>query len=295
MPLRSSRNEELVWREAMLAELAAHPDWPEILPSELNDRRVYRGQAGIWVDVTTTRQLCDPGVAVAVLHTGRHYADDLNEDDIIYHYPTTRRATSSDANEVQAVKNAQALGLPLFVIAQHGPRRRVRKGWVISHDDSARVFLIEFSDASPPPLAVEVDHAPFERTVRRDLTTAQIQRRNRSPKFKYQAIQRYDGRCVVTGIDVIEMLDAAHVIPVEAGGSDDPRNSLLLNAAAHRAFDARLWAINPSTLQIETREGGPPPPRMRLSNLDLSGFSKLPHQDALEWRYDRFRESARTT
>jgi hypothetical protein len=295
MSSRTSPGEELLWREAIFAELAAHPDWPDLLASELNDRRVYRGQAGIWVDVSTTRSLCDPGVAVSVLHTGRHYADDLNEDDIIYHYPRTRRATSSDANEVQAVKNAQTLGLPVFVLTQHGPRRRIRKGWVISHDDAARVFLIEFSDVAPPPLAVEVDHAPFERTIRRDLTTAQIQRRNRSPKFKYQAIQRYDGRCVVTGIDVIEMLDAAHVIPVEAGGSDDPRNSLLLNAAAHRAFDARLWAINPTTLKIETRQAGPQTHRMRLTNLDLSGATRLPHREALEWRFERFLETAGRT
>lgn len=155
-----------------------------------------------------------PGVAVSVLHTGRHYADDLNEDGIVYHYPRTSRGPAADANEVESVKNAQRLGLFIFVVTQHRGRRQIRKGWVVDADDTARIFLIEFADTTPQMFAIEVDaDEPFRRAVPRDLTLAQVQRRNRSPRFKFEAVRRYSSRCVVTGMDVIEMLDAAHVIP----------------------------------------------------------------------------------
>jgi len=32
------------------------------------------------------------GVTVGVLHTGRHYPEDLAPDGIVYHYPVTRQA-----------------------------------------------------------------------------------------------------------------------------------------------------------------------------------------------------------
>lgn len=289
---RRSVDGEREWREACLAELETSAEWPNLPAVSLNERRIYRGQAGIFADFTVTCHLASPGVAVSVMHTGRHYADDLDDDFAIYHYPKTNRPVASDANEIQSVKNAQLLGLPIFFISQRGNGRTVRKGWVVSHDDNARVFLIEFGESTPRPLAIEIDDAPFERKTRRDLTVSQIERRERSTKFRYQAATRYGGVCVVSGIDVYEMLEGAHVIPVKDGGSDDPRNGLLINAAAHRAFDARLWAINPTTLKIETKKDGPDPHRMRLSRLDLSGCGTLPHRSALEWRYEYFRQSA---
>ncbi len=62
---------------------------------------------------------------------------------------------------------------------------------------------------------------------------------------------------MLSELAVAEMLDAAHVIPVEDGGTDDQRNGLLLNAGLHPAFDAGLWAIEPESLQVVTRPQGP--------------------------------------
>jgi putative restriction endonuclease len=56
-----------------------------------------------------------PKVYVSILHTGRHYPDDLSDDGLIYHYPTTHRPPSRDSAEIQATKNTAALSLPIFV------------------------------------------------------------------------------------------------------------------------------------------------------------------------------------
>jgi putative restriction endonuclease len=87
-------------------------------PGALRSTRVYGGAQGIWVDKTTTGTLSPDGhgITVSILHTGRHYPDDLSDDGLIYHYPTTHRPPGRDLAEVQATKNAATLSLPIFVI-----------------------------------------------------------------------------------------------------------------------------------------------------------------------------------
>ena len=78
----------------------------DIEPSQLREVGIYGGAQGIWVDKAHTAipELAADGVTVAILHTGRHYADDLSEDGVIYHYPKTSRPPARDAAEVQATK-----------------------------------------------------------------------------------------------------------------------------------------------------------------------------------------------
>ena len=65
----------------------------DLEPTHLRDLGIYGGAQGIWVDKahTASPEMGAYGVTVAVLHTGRHYADDLSDDGVIYHYPTTSR------------------------------------------------------------------------------------------------------------------------------------------------------------------------------------------------------------
>ena len=61
----------------------------DIEPARLRDLGVYGGAQGIWVDKvrTASPEIGPDGATVAILHTGRHYADDLSDDGVIYHYP----------------------------------------------------------------------------------------------------------------------------------------------------------------------------------------------------------------
>ena len=80
---------------------------------------IYGGAQGIWVDKlhTANSETGPDGVTVGILHTGRHYEDDLSEDGVIYHYPKTSRPSARDAAEVQATKNAMKdHQLPVFVV-----------------------------------------------------------------------------------------------------------------------------------------------------------------------------------
>lgn len=282
------------WREQAFEAASAAGE--ALTPDLLRELGLYGGAQGIWVDKNRTATLASEGVAVGVLHTGRHYADDLDISGVVYHYPQTRRPASRDMNEIQAVKNAAALQLPVSVISESGPggrHRVVRRGWVVAHDDQAQVFLIEFSaQPQPVPTVPQVQQAPFATQAVRGRSRVEAERLERDPKFKFQVLRRYRGRCALSGVAVAEMLDAAHIIPVEADGPDDERNGLLLTAGLHRAFDAGLWAIDPETLLVVTRPQGPTAAAMGIAVESIEHLELRPHTQALEWRFRRWQKRA---
>ena len=109
---------ELALRRSMWDRLAQSGGPRKAKPQLLRDLGIYGGAQGIWVDKERTRKLTNSGtgVTVGVLHTGSSYADDLSDDGVLYHYPTTARSPGRDQSEVDATKAAGRFGLPVFVI-----------------------------------------------------------------------------------------------------------------------------------------------------------------------------------
>ena len=267
------------------------PNWPLVSAQEVRDLKLYGGASGVWVDKENTSSIAPEGVAVGLLHTGRHYDDDVDETGILYHYPTTERPPSRDGHEIQAIKNAKIFGIPIFVIRNIGSAKRVELAWLNDFDDELRICVLTFHGILPTQNPFVVDDQSNHGTPilfgSHKKTKREIERADRDPLFKFNILKRFQGRCLVTSLDVTEMLDAAHIIPVTSGGTEDPNNGLLLSASAHRALDAGLWAINPKSLKLETRPHGPSSLRMKLERVDLSSSAHLLNREALEFRYEK--------
>lgn len=270
-------------------KLQASPNWPIVSAAEVRDLGLYGGASGVWVDKERTSALVEHGVAVGLLHTGKHYDDDIDETGILYHYPTTDRPASRDANEIQAMKNAKILGIPIFVIENFHGGKKVNLAWMNDFDDNLRICVLTFHGVLPEhnkfyiPENTEGDVQLFgEKRTKK----SEIEKAERDPLFKFNILKRFQGKCLITNLDVTEMLDAAHIIPVASGGTEHPQNGLLLSASVHRALDAGLWAINPVTLRIETKNPGPDAKRMKLEVIDLKPVSQLLNPQALTFRYE---------
>jgi len=69
-----------------------------------------------------------------------------------------------------------------------------------------------------------------------------LQRRGQ-PEFRSKLLKLYK-RCLVTGCDAEEALEAAHILPYSEGGTNRPSNGLLLRADIHTLFDLGLISIN---------------------------------------------------
>ncbi|MYX95676.1 HNH endonuclease [Streptomyces sp. SID486] len=286
---------ERAWRHAVWAHLrTTNEDMNRVAPRALREFGAYGGGQGIWADVARTGAIHKGGIAVGVLHTGAHYPDDLAEDGALYRYPKTERGTGRDTAEIDAMKAAAQLRLPIFVLAKPTPRskwRIVRFAWVEGWDDRSSTFLLSY-EKEPPTLILSEDHSdsePFGLTgngSRRERRNVRV--RPGQPRFKLRVFQRYTPRCPLSGVSVPEMLEAAHLCPVAEDGTNDPRNGIPLNAALHRAYDAYLFAFHPDTLDVVTVPGGPTLDDMRITKGHLRDLPKRPHADALRWRYEEW-------
>lgn len=278
--------QELKRREQMFAQLVEVSDGLPT-PSKIRELGMYGGAQGIYRDSKNSAELTEDGagVTVSILHTGRHYDDDMGIHELMYHYPKTDRPPSMDQGEIQATKNAGLLGLPIFVISNEGKLRRVRIGFVEDWDDAAEIFLISLQEqwAVPQRVAEEALDA-FELTARNDTKLALTSSRPNQAKFRFSVLKRYGHKCAVCHIKVTDVLAAAHIRDKRHDGSDDPRNGIVLCQTHHTAFDKDLFGIDPSNLEIRMGE------EIDADDLGITEFQLtmergVPHHDALEWRW----------
>lgn len=99
--------------------------------------------------------------------------------------------------------------------------------------------------------------------------------------FAFQVLRRYGPRCAVCDFELVELLGATHVCAKGRGGSDDPRNGLVLCVLYHRAY----WSINPSSLALVARPKGPSLEELHISRTSLVHLRNLHHPAALEYSW----------
>lgn len=68
-------------------------------------------------------------------------------------------------------------------------------------------------------------------------------------KFRAALLEQHPAECAICGLDIIEVLEAAHLVPHSTAVDYRPHNGRLLCANHHRAFDAGLyeWKIDQFT------------------------------------------------
>lgn len=219
-------------------------------PSRLRQLGIYGGAAGTWVDKanTATTTGTATGVTVSVLHTGEHYPDDLSESGLIYHYPETNRPLSRDQNEVDATKAAKHLALPLFVLLpshENEDLRDLRVGWVDDWDDTAKEFLIIFSETPPVEIEAPRQESPFTlRDAELPQRRASARVRPNQQRFRFDVLKAYGPQCAVCSVRRVDLLIAAHICPKKDNGTDDWRNGVVLCGTHHAAFDLGLFGFD---------------------------------------------------
>lgn len=137
------------------------------------------------------------------------------------------------------------------------------------------------------PFDQETDFRMFAEGLETHLK--KVKAREAQHQFRNKVFQRYGEQCAVCGLDITFALDAAHIIPKEDKGSDDPRNGFVLCAVHHRIYDANVFSINPANLKIIPRSGYSKE-WLRITNPTLQHLPEQPHQKALQWRWEHFQK-----
>lgn len=235
---------------------------------------IYKGGSGICRDESKIFTL-------SVLHTGKIYPDELQEDALIYHYPVTNRPGSTDANEIEATKECMRSEMPIFVIlpGNKSKYRKLKLGWVIDFNDEEKLFLISFDKSKNKVPEVEDKFVGIDE--QRKSGKGKTKTRPGQAKFRFNLMKKYGYKCAICKIENETLLEASHIIPVENKGSDDWRNGMFLCKNHHISFDKSLFKVNPSNYRVEN-----------ISDSSLNIVEKnirtksglLPHKNALRWR-----------
>lgn len=77
-----------------------------------------------------------------------------------------------------------------------------------------------------------------------------VNRRKYQSTFRQNLMQVYGSKCVVSGTNSFEVLEAAHISTHAGSRNNDTSNGLLLRADLHILFDRGLLQIHPTTLKI---------------------------------------------
>jgi hypothetical protein len=103
-----------------------------------------------------------------------------------------------------------------------------------------------FATTASAQVAVSAaQHSPLPSIIERTRTTVTVLSRAGQAKFRDGVLKASNKCCHMTGERILETLEAAHIVPVEHGGSDKDDNGLCLRVDIHRLFDAGHFRLKP--------------------------------------------------
>lgn len=117
-------------------------------------------------------------------------------------------------------------------------------------------------------------------------------RRERQDIFRAAVYAAYDGRCAVSGTDVADVLQAAHIDDYRGMKSQIVNNGILLRADLHLLYDANLMGIQPVTYSIMLADDARVEPyesMLRGAKLRLPSDPMLcPDDDLLRLHFEQY-------
>lgn len=113
----------------------------------------------------------------------------------------------------------------------------------------------EKAPGEQPPTVAEGDAAPggfdagnTEDSRRHALRAIAV--RQGQPRFRKALLRAYGARCAISGCDVLEVLEAAHIRPFRGPHTNHIQNGLLLRADLHTLFDLGLIGVDTQTWKV---------------------------------------------
>jgi hypothetical protein len=135
--------------------------------------------------------------------------------------------------------------------------------------------------------------APFVSTMTdtREKILRSISVRRGQRNFRDKLIRRYGARCMASGCELMDIVEAAHIDPYRGANDNHPENGLLLRADLHTLFDLNLMGIDPDgyVLRLHSRVKDASYRHLHGKSLCL-GSHLVPARAALQRRWGSFLE-----
>ncbi len=155
-------------------------------------------------------------------------------------------------------------GVPIGVMVKEGTAWRVwGLAYVEKYNSTSRMFtlhgpvnavteaahrfdIVDRYSFDADQLSVPIQDEEDEETRKYVMRLQRI----RQDQFRTSLLAAYGGRCAVSGNDVPEVLQAAHIEPYRGRISQRAANGILLRSDLHLLYDAHLMTVEPDTHRI---------------------------------------------
>ena len=260
----------------------------------------YGGGRGIWRDTFKTTGFLTPdrsGICIGILSTGK-YDDNIDGESGKYDYPATD-VQGYDEGDIKSLRWAFKFNLPIFLIqnltksgkvtTKKAPFRKIQLIRFINDCpyDQHLVFTSSKGGKEDYLLQEEIPKSCFQKRSFKVSTNKKRKRSNAA--FRADVIKRFEFcKCVLCDAPK-EVIEAAHIVPVENDGSDWDQNGLLLCKNHHSLFDKELWAIDPEYMEIIPYKNNDLS-QMQIYRSNLRNLKAKPAKEALIWRWKSFQK-----
>lgn len=204
-----------------------------------------------------------------------------------------------DAADNRWLKEAMENRIPViyFLGVSPGLYQAFFPTFLIGWDANALKARVAFG--MPGQAEVQVPDTSRERRY----ALREVKQRLHQASFREAVIAAYKGRCALSGLPEVRLLDAAHIVSDkhEQFGQPVVPNGIPLSKIHHAAFDAHLLGIDPGfrihvSERLLSQKDGPMLEALKLLNdgkLHLPIRPKdLPDRDRLAMRYEVFKQSS---
>ena len=204
--------------------------------------------------------------------------------------------TNPDAADNRWLREAMGQRIPIiyFLGVAPGLYQPIVPTYIVGWDAGGLKASVAFG-------AVEATAAEYPgTTVERRYALREVKQRLHQASFREAVIAAYDGRCAISGLPEVRLLDAAHIVSDshEVLGQPVVPNGLPLSKIHHAAFDAHLLGVDPDfkihvSRRLLTLKDGPMLELLKTvhgARLHLPSRDKdRPDQERLLARFDVFR------
>lgn len=146
------------------------------------------------------------------------------------------------------------------------------------------------ADADEDAESIDVA-APFVTTMTdtREKVLRSIRARRGQRAFRDKLIRRYGARCMASGCELMDIVEAAHIDPYRGENDNHPENGLLLRTDLHTLFDLNLMGIDPDGYVLWLHSKVKDASYLHLHGKSLQLGSRLvPARAALQRRWGTF-------
>ena len=241
-----------------------------------------KGSSSVWLFVTEKKS------------PDRTQYEDRLEGDILHWQGQTEGRTDDLIIEHQT----RGLELLLFYRREKyehpeaGFRYEGRFRYLDHHGTRPTSFVLRRVDDALEQTAAELEKTdPFDPKNVEDARArirAQIVRRQGQGPFRQAVLRAYGRRCAITGCDVEEALEAAHIFPYRGEKTNHVTNGVLLRADLHTLFDLGMITVDPETVKAviagSLRRTAYGEFHGKLLQLPVDEASR-PSREALEWHW----------